>query len=95
MTTVLRCGTLFDGTGAEPIHDAIVVVEGGRIAAVGSPKSVSAPPSADVVDLGRRFVMPGLIDAHSHASIVPGRGDQIGQMREQVATQALRAPMPD
>jgi imidazolonepropionase-like amidohydrolase len=91
VTTVLHCGTLFDGTGTDPIHDAVVVVDGGRIAAVGSAKGASVPPGANVIDLHGRFVMPGLVDAHSHASIVPGRGDQIGQMREPVVTQALRA----
>ena len=35
--------------------------------------------------------MPGLVDAHSHISIVPGDGDQIGQLRQDVVPQALRA----
>ena len=35
--------------------------------------------------------MPGLIDAHSHVSIVPGMGDQIGQLRQAPVPQALRA----
>jgi imidazolonepropionase-like amidohydrolase len=44
-----------------------------------------------VIDLGHRFVMPGLIDAHSHISIVPGKGDQIGQLRRPPVPQALQA----
>jgi imidazolonepropionase-like amidohydrolase len=43
------------------------------------------------VDLRDRFVMPGLVDAHSHISIVPGAGDQIGQLRQPPVPQALRA----
>ena len=35
MTTVLRCGTLFDGTGAPSVDDAMVVVDAGRISAIG------------------------------------------------------------
>ena len=35
--------------------------------------------------------MPGLVDAHSHISIVPGLGDQIGQLRQRPVPQALRA----
>ena len=35
--------------------------------------------------------MPGLVDAHSHISIVPGQGDQIGQLRRPPVPQALQA----
>ena len=91
MPTVVRCGTLFDGTGAEPVQDAVVVIDGGRIQAVGGADSTPTPPGAAVVDLSQRFVMPGLVDAHSHASIDPGAGDQMGQMRRPAVTQALHA----
>ena len=33
--TVLRCGTLFDGTGADPVPGGVVVIDDGRIAAAG------------------------------------------------------------
>jgi imidazolonepropionase-like amidohydrolase len=91
MATLVRCGTLFDATGAQPMHNAVVVVDAGRIAAVGSADVVSAPRDATVVDLSEQFVMPGLVDAHSHASIVPGIGDQMAQMRQPAVKQALRA----
>ena len=91
MTHVIRCGTLFDGTGAPPIRDGLVVVDGSRITAVGPAAAVSAPPGAAVTDASARFVMPGMVDAHSHISLVPGKGDQMGQMREPPAPQALRA----
>ena len=87
----LRCGTLFDGTGAPPLRSAVVLVDDGRIAAVGPAASTPVPPGAEVLDLGDRFVMPGLIDAHNHISIVPGDGDQIGQLRQEAVPQALRA----
>ena len=79
--TVLRCGTLFDGTGADPVPGGVVVIDDGRIAAAGPADRIPPPPGARVIDLGGRFVMPGLVDAHSHISIVPGQGDQIGQLR--------------
>jgi imidazolonepropionase-like amidohydrolase len=91
MTTVLRCGTLWDGTGGPPIQDAVLVVEGGRIAAVGRATDLPSAAGSTVLDLSSKFVMPGLIDAHTHASIVPGDGDQSGQMRQPVVRQALRA----
>ena len=84
MTVVIRCGTLFDGTGSDPVEGAEVVVEDGKIAAG------PAPEGADVIDLGSAFVMPGLIDAHTHLSVVPGLGDQVGQLRQEPGRQALR-----
>jgi imidazolonepropionase-like amidohydrolase len=91
MPTVLRCGTLFDGTGADPVPGGVVVIDGGRIVAAGPAGRTAAPPGAGVIDLGGRFVMPGLVDAHSHISIVPGQGDQIGQLRRPPVPQALQA----
>ena len=91
VTRVLRCGTLFDGTGAPPVRQATVVVADGRIVAVGPSSSTPAPPGVATIDLGECFVMPGLVDAHSHISIVPGHGNQIGQLRQPPVLQALRA----
>jgi imidazolonepropionase-like amidohydrolase len=83
----IRCGTLFDGTGADPVRDAVVVISDGRITSIGT----AGPPGAETLDLGDRFVMPGLIDCHSHASIVPGLGDQLGQLCRGPVPQALAA----
>ena len=88
---VIRCGTLFDGTGAGPVRDAVVVLHDGRIAAVGPVTGTAIPPGAETLDLADRFVMPGLIDCHSHASIVPGLGDQLGQLCRGPVPQALAA----
>jgi imidazolonepropionase-like amidohydrolase len=87
----IRCGTLFDATGAPPIRSAVMLVAGGRITAVGPAASTPVPPEAEVLDWSDHFVMPGLVDAHSHISIVPGDGDQIGQLRQEPVPQALRA----
>jgi imidazolonepropionase-like amidohydrolase len=90
-TTIVQCGTLFDGTGAAPVKDAVVVIDEGRISTVGPASRVPVPPGAAVADLRDRFVMPGLVDAHSHISIVPGQGNQVGQLKEPPVRQALRA----
>jgi len=83
----IRCGTLFDGTGSPPRRDAVVTVTDGRVTGV----STAVPAGAETLDLGDRFVMPGLIDCHSHASIVPGEGDQVGQLCRGPVPQALAA----
>ena len=49
----------------EPIDGGTVVITGGRIAAVGGP-DLKPPPGADVVDAAGRWVLPGLVDAHTH-----------------------------
>ena len=90
-TSVVRCGTLFDGTGTGPLTDATVVIADGRISAVGRADRTVAPPGAPVLDLRDRFVMPGLVDAHSHISIVPAKGNQVGQYTD-VTTDVTSCP---
>ena len=87
----IRCGTLFDGTGGAPLRDAGIIVQDGRITAVGRADATAAPAGARTLDLSQRFVMPGLIDCHTHASIVPGLGDQLGQLCRGPVPQALAA----
>jgi imidazolonepropionase-like amidohydrolase len=57
---------LIDGAGKPVMHDAVVVIDDARIAAVGPVAQVQLPSGLRVVDVGDRTVMPGLIDAHVH-----------------------------
>ncbi len=66
MIRVLTGATLIDGTGAAPVPDAAVVVDGDHIAAAGPRLAVSWPASAEIVDVKGRTIIPGLIDAHDH-----------------------------
>jgi imidazolonepropionase-like amidohydrolase len=63
---VLEGGTLIDGTGRNPVADSVIVVERMRIKAVGRRGQISYPPSATVIRLGGRTILPGLIDGHVH-----------------------------
>jgi imidazolonepropionase-like amidohydrolase len=58
---------LFDGTGAPAREGAAVLVEDGIIRHVGD-ASQPCPDGARQLDVGQRTLMPGLIDAHTHAS---------------------------
>ncbi|UCD62948.1 MAG: amidohydrolase family protein [Candidatus Zixiibacteriota bacterium] len=58
--------TLIDGTGSDPIPDACVVIEQGRIAAVGRRDATPVPQDIAVYDLGGATVLPGFINAHVH-----------------------------
>ncbi|OAF19187.1 amidohydrolase family protein [Bradyrhizobium neotropicale] len=69
---VLTGATLIDGLGGKPVADSILVIEDGRISAVGDAKSVKAPAGAEVIDLKGKTIMPGMISDHSHIGIVRG-----------------------
>src|SRR5258705_3225249 len=72
--TAIRAGTLIDGTGAAPVKNAVILVQGDRITAVGA--NVQVPAGATVIDLSGETVLPGFIDAHVHlASHTIGDGD--------------------
>jgi imidazolonepropionase-like amidohydrolase len=58
--------TVFDGSGVDPVADAVIVVEGDRITALGPRSTVTIPEGAKTVDLAGRWVTPGLVDAHIH-----------------------------
>jgi len=66
MVRVLTGATLIDGTGATPVHDAAVVIDGDRIIAAGPRAATTWPATAEIVDVAGRTLIPGLIDAHDH-----------------------------
>jgi imidazolonepropionase-like amidohydrolase len=68
-TVVLDGGTLIDGTGKDPINNAVVVIEGNRIKAVGTKGQVSYPSNARVIKTDGRTILPGLVDGHVHLDI--------------------------
>lgn len=87
---LLRGGFIFDGIdGAIRAGSQSVLVEGGRIAWVGP--DPDAPSSSVVIDVGRRTVMPGLINSHVHLAN-DGAADLAAQVRnDSTATAAYRA----
>src|SRR5215831_13795627 len=64
MTTAIRCGTLIDGTGTEPLRGATILFDGDSI--VGIARSGEVPRDAEVIDAEHLTVMPGMIDCHVH-----------------------------
>ncbi len=63
---VLQGGTLIDGTGAKPVPNAVIVLEGSRIKSVGTKGQVSYPANSRVIQVDGKTILPGLIDSHMH-----------------------------
>tara|TARA_R110002073_G_scaffold267829_1_gene431075 strand:- start:1250 stop:2686 length:1437 start_codon:yes stop_codon:yes gene_type:complete len=66
--TLIQNATVFDGIGGR-IEDGDVLVENGRITAVGT--GLDVPEGATVIDAAGRYVTPGIIDIHSHLGNYP------------------------
>ena len=58
--------TLIDGTGAEARSDQTVVVENGRITAVGPSGDVQIPAEAEEMDMSGHTLIPGMVGLHNH-----------------------------
>jgi imidazolonepropionase-like amidohydrolase len=65
----IRAGILIDGLGGAPVRDAVILIENDTIKAAG-PK-LSIPAGAEVIDLSKSTVLPGLIDCHTHITMQP------------------------
>jgi imidazolonepropionase-like amidohydrolase len=64
--TVIRAGTLIDGTSDTARHNVVIVVRGNRIESVADAATAKIPGDAAVIDLSKATVLPGLIDSHTH-----------------------------
>jgi imidazolonepropionase-like amidohydrolase len=67
--TLIHNGVLIDGTGRAPVADGAVLVESGRIVAVGARSQITARPDALRVDARGGWILPGLIDTHVHVML--------------------------
>jgi imidazolonepropionase-like amidohydrolase len=62
-------GATVIGAGQSPIPDAVVIIEGARIARVGPAAATPVPAGAAVVDVRGKFVTAGLMDMHNHVQV--------------------------
>jgi len=59
-------GTVLDGSGGPPLHDAVIVVRNGRVETFAPRAGFDMPGNVQEIDITGKWVIPGLIDAHSH-----------------------------
>jgi imidazolonepropionase-like amidohydrolase len=85
---VLHAARLLDIEGGRLVKPGEVLVQGERIVEAGS--AVKRPAGAEVIDLGDRTLLPGLIDAHVHLFLHPGAED-LQTVQESVAQRTIMA----
>jgi len=59
-------GTLIDGSGKEPLPNAVIIIEGDKIKAVGPAAKIKIPDGATKIDAAGKWILPGFIDCHIH-----------------------------
>jgi imidazolonepropionase-like amidohydrolase len=64
--TAIRAGRLFDSKSGKVAEGQVILVEEDKIIAVGPADRLQIPPDAQVIDLSKATVLPGLIDGHTH-----------------------------
>ncbi|MEQ8767747.1 MAG: amidohydrolase family protein [Planctomycetota bacterium] len=75
---VIRNGTVVPVT-SPTIPDGVVVIEDGRIRAVGTADSVTIPDGARIIDAERGWVLPGLVIARSTLGLQGARGNDVDE----------------
>jgi imidazolonepropionase-like amidohydrolase len=87
---VLHAARLLDVKNGKIIKPGEILVEGERIVEAGS--SVKHPAGAEVIDLGDRTLLPGLIDVHIHLFLHPGAED-LQTVQESVPERTIMATL--
>ncbi len=82
--SVLEGARLIDGTGRPALADSVLILERGRIRAVGRMGSVRYPEGAPVVEMRGKTIMPALINLHGHLGLtVNGLDPTLGSYTEE------------
>lgn len=90
--TVIKAARLFDGKTPRILTPGLILVEDGKISAVGAAAKI--PAGAKVIDLGDATLLPGFMDAHTHLSYpyyADYRQGEMDRLKKPVAELALLA----
>ncbi len=72
--TALVGGTVVDLEGKKPLQNAVVLIEGERISALGRRGEIEIPDTAEVIDTSGQWLVPGLMNMHVHLGLkLPGK----------------------
>ncbi len=70
--TAFTGATIIDGTGSNPVEDGVLLIQDGRIAAIGTREEVEIPEGTSVQDVSGMYIIPGIINAHGHVGNAKG-----------------------
>ena len=65
-SVVFRGATLIDGTGASPLKNSVIVINGNEFTQVGPGSDIKIPKGAKIIDVKGKYIIPGLMDANVH-----------------------------
>src|SRR5690349_10688918 len=81
---LIRNATVLDGAG-KMIERGAVLIQGGKITAVGSEAAMTMPAGIKTIDATGKWVTPGIIDIHSHLGVYPSPGLEAHQDGNEVS----------
>lgn len=90
MQTVYKNATLISGTGDPAVPDAVLVVEKDKIVFSGRAENWEITAGSNEIDLGGKWIIPGLIDCHIHLDLY-GFGDTYQENRIEDKLRTLRS----
>lgn len=70
--TAFKGATIIDGSGEQPIQNAVLLIRHGRVVAVGTEREVSVPAGVREVDVTGKTIVPGIINGHGHVGNTRG-----------------------
>jgi imidazolonepropionase-like amidohydrolase len=92
-TIFVTAARMVDPASGRASANPAILIENGKIAAIGTAATLTAPAGATVVDLGPRTILPGLIDMHVHLTspATKGRGyDRFAFSRDRATVWAVK-----
>lgn len=85
----VRAAQMIDPVNGTTVKNAVVLVEGDRVKAVGA--SLAIPAGTEVIDLGGSTLLPGLIDMHTHVTSQPSDNYYVDRFRRSPIDEAVTA----
>jgi imidazolonepropionase-like amidohydrolase len=89
--TAIRAGAVIDPSTGKLTRNQVILIEGTKVKSIASESAL--PQNATVIDLSHSYVLPGLMDAHTHISWNSGWGDEGTYARLETTSTAFRALM--
>jgi len=92
-TIAIKAGNVIDPAKGTVAKEQIILIENGKIKSIGS--GLAVPANAQIIDLSREWLMPGLMDAHTHLTLTEVIGGNAPfesfYLKESSAYRAMRA----